>query len=83
MTECKACKSNPYYKRGWYCDPCQDRIDLDGVTAAQLELEELASAEWEELSSVEREMWAGAAPLTAARAVSEKDYIAALAIWSD
>ena len=77
MTECKACKSNPYYKRGWYCDPCQDRIDLDGVNL------ELASAEWEGMSSVEREMWAGAAPLVAANLVSGEDYIAALALWGD
>ena len=83
MSECKTCKSNPYYKRGWYCDPCQDRIDLDGVTAAQLELEELASAEWEGMGSDEREMWAGAAPLVAANLVSGEDYIAALALWSD
>ena len=77
MSECKACKSNPYYKRGWYCDHCQDRIDLDGVNL------ELASAEWEEMGSDEREMWAGAAPLVAANLVSGEDYIAALAMWSD
>jgi len=77
MTDCKVCKSNPYYKRGWNCDPCQSRIDLDGVNL------ELASAEWEGMSSVEREMWAGAAPLVAANLVSGEDYIAALALWGD
>ena len=75
MTDCKVCKSNPYYKRGWNCDSCQ--IDLDGVNL------ELASAEWEGMSSVEREMWAGAAPLVAANLVSGEDYIAALALWGD
>jgi hypothetical protein len=44
---------------------------------------ELASAEWEEMGSDEREMWAGAAPLVAANLVSGEDYIAALAMWSD
>ena len=78
MSECKTCKSNPYYKRGWNCDLCQDRHDrLDSV---QLEL---ASAEWEGMGSDEREMWAGAAPLVAANLVSGEDYIAALALWSD
>ena len=75
MTDCKVCKSNPYYKRGWNCDSCQSRIDSVQT--------ELASATWEGMGSVEREMWAGAAPLAAARAVSEDDYIAALAMWSD
>ena len=64
MTDCKVCKSNPYYKRGWNCDSCQSRIDSVQT--------ELASATWEGMGSVEREMWVGAAPLAAALFAAKK-----------